>query len=84
MNLTTPVRGQHDITLLRAIADLSGARFDETSREQLLRIIDYKGSCAANRCHSCMFNLSGNDCMVAGVSIDEMLVYATILMRRYI
>ena len=71
------------MTLLRAIADLSGTQFDETSREQLQMIIDYKGSCVANRCHICMFNLSDNDCMVAGVSIDDMLVYATILMRRY-
>ncbi len=71
------------MTLLRAIADLSGTRFDETSLEQLQRIIDYRGSCVANRCHSCMFNLSGDDCMVAGVSLEDMLIYATILMRRY-
>ena len=71
------------MTLLQAIADLSGTRFDETSREQLQRIIDYKGSCVTNRCHSCMFNPSGYDCVLAGVSYDDMLVYATILMRRY-
>ena len=71
------------MTLLQAIADLSGARFDETSLDQLQSFIDYKGSCVTLRCHSCMFNLSGNDCMIAGVSSDDMLVYATILMRRY-
>ena len=71
------------MTLLQAIADLSGTQFDETSREQLRTIIDYKGSCAANRCHSCMFNPSGYDCKAAGVITDDMLVYATILMRRY-
>ena len=71
------------MTLLPAIADLSGTRFNETSREQLQRIIEYKGSCAANRCHSCMFNPSGDACVVAGVNIDDMLEYATILMRRY-
>lgn len=70
------------MTLLQAIADLSGLRFGKDTEKQLRTIISYKGGCGGLQCHGCVFHTHSRIC-IASDGHSRTLRYARILMRRY-
>ena len=70
------------MTLLQAIADLSGLRFGKDTEKQLREIISYEGGCGSLQCQGCVFDRHHSVCL-ANNCHSRTLRYARILMRRY-
>lgn len=71
------------MTLLQAIADLSGLRFGKDTEKQLREIISYEGGCGGIRCQGCVFYPHLGVCVANKIGYSRTLRYAKILMRRY-
>ena len=71
------------MTLLQAIADLSGLRFGKDTEKQLREIISYEGGCGSLQCQGCVFHTHSRICIAHKVGHSRTLRYARILMRRY-
>ena len=71
------------MTLLQAIADLSGLRFGKDTEKQLRTIISHEGGCGSLRCRECVFDPHRGVCITHKVGHSRTLRYAKILMRRY-
>jgi hypothetical protein len=71
------------MTLLQAIADLSGLHFGKDTEKQLREIISYEGGCGSIRCQECVFNPHYSVCVSNMFDNNRTLRYARILMRRY-
>ena len=71
------------MTLLQAIADLSGLRFGKDTEKQLREIISYEGGCGSLHCQGCVFDPHNRICIAEKVGYNRTLRYAKILIRRY-